>query len=100
MRVVFARQRHDFSVELVLDTPLDQYGHGFRALVTDNLANQGSLEGLFGFCGGCSSYGLVLLGNSAYFAAPSCLATVSAMMVLARAMERRVDFNVDKFVNC
>ena len=40
--VVLARLGDDLAVQRVLDTALDQHGHGLGALVADHLADQGA----------------------------------------------------------
>src|SRR5688572_29147152 len=66
MGVVLAGLGHDLAVELVLDTTLDQHGHGLGALVADDLADQGALEGFFSFRHVHSLLGglLLLLGKN------------------------------------
>ena len=63
VRMVLARLGHDLAVEGVLDTTLHQHGHGLGALVADHLANQGALEGFFGFRHGHSLFGGLLFSK-------------------------------------
>src|SRR5690606_29552561 len=69
------------------DAALDQNRHGFGAFVAHHLADQGALEGGFGF-----GHGWLL-----HLAASRCF---SAKMVLARAMARRVSPSVAVLLSC
>eukprot|EP01035_Chromulina_nebulosa_P047231 gene47230-64006_t len=69
MGVVLARLGNDLVVELVLHASFDQDRDGPGALVADDLADQGALEGCFSFRHGHSLFGrgrgALLLGQHA-----------------------------------